>query len=189
MEIEIIPFIGEYKNQVLSISANEIGERFINDHQVSFFLENSKAKAIVAIVDNTISGFLFYQWCTVEEIKNYLLTEPHWISAQFGACDNIGYINLVAVKKESQNKSIGKKLIQQAITELKKVSPVITSVVWKTDNPKHLGIILEKHGLKPILTVKDYWRTDSINKGYSCAVCGKPPCTCTAVIYSNILRY
>lgn len=190
MEIKIFPFSLIHIKTVLGISEEQIGKYFIDQNYINFFLNNSNAHGIVAIVKKEVVGFSFFQWCTVDVLAKYIFTDKNWLKEILRKKNHdslipvlIGYRNLTAVKKDFQNKGVGSKLVSFSIKELKKRSDIIVNVVWKAENKKNLGQTLQRHGLKPAKTIPGYWREDSLNRKYECAVCGPPPCKCIAEIY------
>ena len=198
MKIEIRPFSIEDKISVLSVSDQEVGKNFIDQDYLNFFLNNLNAGGIVAIIHEEVVGFSFFQWCSVNELSKYIFTDKNWLtetvnikkkdspSSVYGEHSRtilIGYRNLTAVKQDFQNKGVGSRLVDFSIKKLKKKSNIIVNVVWKAENKINLGNTLLRYGLKPVKTITDYWREDSIKRNYDCAVCGRPPCKCTAEIY------
>lgn len=179
----IIPFRPEHKTHVLSIAEKEVGKNFIHAGYLDFFLTNADTAGIVAIYESAIVGFSFFQWCKPSELHKYIFTEKEWLEKIFLNIPIVGYRNLIAVKKEFQNKGIGSALVDQSMKELRKKSDVITSVVWKPKELKDIGGLLENHNLNAVKIIPDYWKEDSLRRKYECAVCGTPPCTCTAEIY------
>lgn len=183
MNIRITLFSSRYKKEVASISEKEMGKNFINEEYLNFFLDNPNAQGIVALVNDEVVGFSFFQWCVKDELSKYIFVDQGWLKEIFKNVDLIGYRNLTAVKKEFQGRGIGSKLVDNSIEELKKRAEVIANVVWKAPGSKNLGKALERHGLKRVKTIRGYWREDSLKRKYECAACGLPPCRCTAEIY------
>lgn len=190
MEIKISTFSLIHIKTVLVISEEQIGKFFIDKNYLNFFLNNPNAHGIVAIVKKEIVGFSFFQWCTIDELAKYIFTDKNWLrkiiiekNPGSKSLDIMGYRNLTAVKQEFQNKGVGGRLVEFSVKKLKKKSDIITNVVWKAENKLSLGNTLQKFGLRPVKTITGYWRKDSIKRKYECAVCGPPPCKCTAEIY------
>ncbi len=183
MKIEIIPFSEKHKKDVLKISEKEIGKNFIDENYLNSFLNNTNAKGVVAIINGKVAGFTFFQWLKGTELHQYIFTNKDWLKEVSKRKKLIGYRNLTAVKNSFQNYGIGKKLVEVSIAELKQKTNFLANVVWITDRKKNLGKTLEKFGLKPLKTIADYWKSDSIKRNYECAICGSPPCTCKALIY------
>lgn len=172
-----------HKREVASISEKEIGKNFISEEYLHYFLNNPVADGIVAMAANDVAGFSFFQWCAKDELSKYIFVDKSWLKEILKNADLTGYRNLTAVKKEFQGRGIGSKLVDSSIEKLKKRTDIIVNVVWKAPGGKNLGKALERHGLKRIKTIPGYWREDSLMRQYECAVCGLPPCCCTAEIY------
>lgn len=183
MKIRILPYSDLYKREVLLISDKQIGKDFINEKYLGFFLNNPDAKGFVAVSDGNVVGFSFFLWCAKEEISKYIFTEKAWLNDVFRNTGLIGYRSLLAVKKEFQNKGVGSRIIDFSMQELKKKTNSIAGVVWKNHLTFNHGTHLQKHGLKSIRIVPFYWKEDSLKRNYECAVCGPPPCLCSAEIY------
>lgn len=78
-------------------------------------------------------------------------------------------------------------LVKDSIDEFKRREiKTVCSIAWKSKYRTNIGGILKRLGFEQILEIQNYWKEDSIEKGYSCPVCGGPPCKCSAVIYNLI---
>ncbi len=183
MNFTVKDFSGKDEDEILLISDNEFGKNFIDNNYLKKFLNSGNAKGIVALVENEVIGFSFFQWLLPEEIPNYILASNVWLKKKFKGIPLLGYRNLMAVKAEFQNRGVGKKLVEVSTNELKKRTNVISSVVWKNNNSVPIEKLLTSQGFLPVKYCRNYWKEDSKRRNYSCIVCGIPPCTCSAEIY------
>ena len=185
MKTKIKTFSLEHKHAVLSISAQQIGKNFIDESYLTGFLNNQNAKGIVAVINKNVVGFSFFQWCSIEELLKHVFTDKSWLREIFAHRQRIliGYRNLTAVTKDFQSMGIGNMLVGFSIKELEKKTDTIVNVVWTADNKKNLKNALRKYGLKLAKKIPCYWKNDSVKRNYECAVCGLPPCNCSAEIY------
>lgn len=188
--MQIKKFSRVFSDRVLSIADNEVGKKFIDHNYLNFFLNHPNASGIVAIENNEVAGFSFFQWCTSDELIRYILKGKVWIRYYLNnqklitpGNHLIGYRNLTAVNYKFQGKGIGGKLVDCSVRELRKKSTVIVNVLWKSDSKKNLANKLIQSGLNPVKIIPDYWQKDSIKRNYECALCGKPPCKCSAQIF------
>jgi GNAT superfamily N-acetyltransferase len=143
---------------VLAIADSRLGEKYITETDLS------EGKVFVAEEDELgrIVGF-----CIV----------------LVGAKDGKSYVRTVAVAQEFSGQGIGTALVAKAVDYLKGLGAnSIFSPLWKHDGVVNSDVIFRRNGFVPKYEIPDYWLKDSIEKGYSCPVCGKG-CHCTCVMY------
>lgn len=59
------------------------------------------------------------------------------------------------------------------------------SLFFKWYNIRGLAI---KEGFKEEFIIENFWKEDSIKFNFGCTTCGKPPCLCSAIIYTKELE-
>ena len=91
------------------------------------------------------------------------------------------YLNLIAVFEKG--KGYGSDLLNTFYSTLQNDFYVQT---WKYDGNLGLTHWIEKNGGVVVEIVENYWLKDSVERNYSCSLCGHP-CTCTMTLY--LVRY
>ena len=103
--------------------------------------------------------------------------------AYIDSVDDKAYVKTVAVAQEYSGCGIGTALVAKAVDYLKGLgAKQIFSPLWKHDGVINSDVIFRRNGFVPMREIPDYWLNDSIEKGYSCPVCGKV-CHCVCVMY------
>lgn len=165
---------------VLSIADKQLGAAFIN---IEGLLSDENISAFASISEKII-GF-----CTGKQIPLQKLYEdiPQLKSMklrQLEAVENLGMVASVATDPSYSGRGIGTALVEYCIHQLEaRGLNVLVMTGWKSNEGIHIGSIADKHGFEKLLEVADFWKEDSLNKGYSCPSCGEPPCHCSAVVY------
>lgn len=93
----------------------------------------------------------------------------------------IGYITLVAIRKDYQGRGIGKKLVDEALRLQKEFGSKCVGVhCWQGSPGNASQKLFESFGFEPLKMHKSPWEEYSKKKGpkgYWCPVCGNP-CVC-----------
>ena len=143
---------------VLAIADSQLGEKYITETDLS------EGKVFVAEEDELgkIVGFCI---------------------ALVAAKDGKSYVRTVAVDSAYSGQGIGTALVAKAVDYLKVLGAErIFSPLWKHNGVVNSDVIFRRNGFVPKHGIPDYWLKDSMEKGYSCPVCGKG-CHCTCVMY------
>ena len=99
--------------------------------------------------------------------------------------DPIGVMHVAAVDRPYEKQGIGTALIAHGFDALFNVNHPLTVVTaaWADNQGVHIGGPLNRSLFRQIGYLPDYWRADSLARGYECPTCGKPPCHCTASVF------
>jgi hypothetical protein len=82
--------------------------------------------------------------------------------------------------KVYQGLGVGKELVMRSENKVSKLQLPQVSIVWKYKGNKMLELLKEIGYLETGI-IPNYWHQDSIEKKYSCSICGSP-CNCNALI-------
>lgn len=142
---------------------------------------------ILAIADLQLGE----KYITVDDLSacNVIVAEDADLQKCVGFClsyigqNGDAYVRTVAVSNDYSGQGIGTALIAKSVEYLKGIGArKIMSPLWKHDRIVNSDVIFRRNGFLPVREIPDYWYADSLEKGYSCPVCGKG-CHCTCVMY------
>ncbi len=172
-------------DNLLIIADNLFGRGYLSKNELQRYIDDKTKTCIVVKINNEIVGFQLMQTIKPEEIASLALKEPQWFKKQFSSCNSIGVLKTIAVKDKFKNQGIGTLLTTESIKILNEKSNCILSICWDKKENTVISSILEKCGMIQVRKIPEFWKNDSIEKNYSCNICGEPPCTCNAIIYQS----
>ncbi len=142
--------------------------------------------SIIYNISNQCFGYNYITACDIElYIKNDIVIISVLNNIITGFCiilkSNIPVIKTLCINTDFQKQGIGKLLLDKAIANCASFT-TIHYYAWKERIPEYFINTLNKKGFKLLETQPEYWKYDSIKRGYSCIKCGFP-CLCTLDIY------
>lgn len=154
------------------------GENYITNEQIELAV-NGKNCSVSLINNNIVCGF-----CLAYYNNNQLInTLPKQI---IKLIDNKkwGIIKSICIKSDYRGKSYGSKMLAETVNMLRQNgAQIIIYPSWNQSCPEYFNKKLENNNFKNVLTIPNYWYTDSLKKGYRCIKCGQPPCKCSVSWY------
>jgi GNAT superfamily N-acetyltransferase len=94
---------------------------------------------------------------------------------------NAYVLNLAVVDKSAQGQGKGSELLKFFLQRYS--SHDIYIPLWIYDHSDKLMHWFIKHGAELLQSFNEYWKQDSLEKGYECLQCGAPPCLCRMDLY------
>ncbi|MCL6562575.1 MAG: GNAT family N-acetyltransferase [Firmicutes bacterium] len=95
----------------------------------------------------------------------------------------VGLLKAIAVEPAWQECGIGSRLARTALSWLDQHPwSHQVALAWRKPEGCPAGPLLERLGFRAIAVLPEFWRDDSLRRGYICPVCGSP-CRCAAVLY------
>ena len=144
-------------------------------------LENSQV--IVVEENEEVIGFSIVMTFKQEELFKHL-----YIDLEIPAEESrVGYRKMTIVKPESRGKGIGSELIKKGEVFIQTKSKIVYSSIWCNGTEEKMTNLLDKNGYQFLEKRINYWKDDSLEKQYNCAICDAPPCMCAALIYKKNL--
>ena len=148
---------------IIEIANTYLGKDYLTS-TLSESLDNKDYLLKVAKLANCkIVGFVLYQFKKDELIIKSIAVNPLFIK-----------------------KGIATLLITNAVEYIAKMNyKKIKIIAWK----KEQGIIgiLSRLKFQQKEKLSNYWKQDSLEKGYNCPTCGAPPCLCSAIVFEKQL--
>lgn len=94
----------------------------------------------------------------------------------------LGILKSIVVAAPCRGRGIGAALSGAAIERLRQAGcSTLVTVSWASGESSSAGMF-ERLGFKQLARVAEFWKDDSIRRGYHCPRCGQP-CTCAAIVY------
>lgn len=170
---------------VSSLSDNTFGKDFLTTDFIHFTLESNNYRSFCLKKDNKLIGFAIWEVAATSEISNLFYSEKHFLNNFFNSSNAIAKLNQIAINEEYRNKGYGDYLLNESIKSIPYDVDFLTSIYWVKDGSEAMKKLLIKNGFESIKTITHYWYNDSIEKKYNCAICGAPPCKCSAEIFAK----
>lgn len=184
--VSIRPFTQADFTDIISIANKRFGDDYLSLNELHAYLNNNNKIGIVAFVNNEIVGFALAQICNFDELMKLVLYDQDWFKEEFLDNQTIGILKTIAVDNNFSNQGIGTALTKYRMEILNKKCNIILAISWEHEQDVFNSKLLEKFGLSLKRKIENYWREDSLQKGYNCEICGAPPCRCTALTYTSI---
>lgn len=180
----------DYIPHILDISDKQLGKDYLTHDILEKIADDSQDYFCEVAIDihNKIIGFYLGYIIQPSQIEEVLKISQEKIPRALKYANKIGVLKTIAIDDRYQGYGIGTKLTENSIQSFRKANAqMVCSVAWKSKKGINIGGILSNLQFKCITELPEYWKEDSIEKGYECPVCGQPPCVCSAVIYNLIL--
>jgi GNAT superfamily N-acetyltransferase len=175
--------------RVLKVADEQLGHGFIDGDDVFAEPDSSgqSNKIAIAAIDESVPrviGFGLAHVVKPEAVVDYVSWPPDETPTSVSYADAVGIIKTVAVASEYRGRGVGHTIVQRLVDEcMHNGAEVLCSIAWKAGESINIGGVLTTHGFSVDCEIPDYWKDDSLEKGYHCPRCGAPPCGCTGVIF------
>ena len=179
-DIKIVPMEKSMLSSVANIASMTLGDAFINE----------------SILNNDINLCVEYETEIVAYSTTKIVNSSYFKSIfknkslkQLEIYEKVGYLDSLAVNQDYTGKGIGTLLLKNTILKLKENNiNFVLMAAWKNITEVNIKALAKKEGFKEEFEIKNFWSEDSIKEKFDCTVCGKPPCLCSAVIYTKELN-
>jgi ribosomal protein S18 acetylase RimI-like enzyme len=181
LPLQVTPITKHTVGPALSIAEKQLGDSYI---QASDFLD-SRHISLCAICGGAVAGFIVAKEPTVEDFRSLYPKIAEALGRQLAYTETIGFIASMATAPEFEKRGVAHALLQAGLARLEKAGqPLICTIGWKGKGTvAHIDGLVRKAGFQAVHEFADYWKEDSLKKGYKCPVCGDPPCHCSAVLF------
>ena len=174
---------------ILSLSDRILGKGYLTKKHLEEYLNSLNKKAFIVISkDNDPIGYLLFETLTNEEFIKEILHEKEWFKEYITDFTKIAIIKQIAISPAHQKKGVASNLLLYIENKLLNTHDVICCCAWSFSNNTPMKKILLNNQFILIKKLDNYWKKDSENNKYNCAVCGEPPCTCSAMFYLKRLK-
>lgn len=168
---------------IIAISNQQFGVAYIKLEQLVARQGQVEDVSVTASINHRLAGYALSK--KIRPIDLYSIFHQAESSTLdfFENKNSILWIESIAVDSVAVGNGIGKKLIHTLVQNTKTEVDAALSLVWEHKNGNPLGTIFEHMGFQRLQYIANFWLADSLEKGYDCYYCGKPPCKCSAIIY------
>jgi ribosomal protein S18 acetylase RimI-like enzyme len=177
-------------SQIYEISASELGREYLSKDQLESYYTTPTATLFV-IEDchngeKTVVGFCIGSIYNARQVDNYLNVPFSRVKKYLSDTQKIGVLQTIAILQSHQELGLGSRLVSTFLNRLHQQDVYTTiSLGWKRHQTVPIKPLLVKYGFSEQEEFTTYWKEESENKGYSCSVCGDPPCVCSAVLLTT----
>lgn len=159
---------------------NGLGENYITQAVINSYNKDQNVSFLLAFKEKEIVGISVFCTGQKTEISNHLLKDLFHI-CHIPPTHTVTLRLHTVVDEKHRDKGIAKQLIEQSKNSFKSQVYAMISTTWT--NSKSIVKLLIKSDFKKAATIPRFWYEDSLQKKYTCPVCGFPPCNCKAQIF------
>ena len=165
--------------EVSQIASKTLGSSFVNED----ILDNDIN--LCAKIDEEIVAYATTKFIDLDYLKKIIRDKKLHLDEEFL---KIGYIDSIAVDENYSGYGIGTLLLKDTISKLRehKIEFAIMAG-WINKDQVNIKKLAIKEGFKEEFIIEEFWKEDSLKLNFDCTACGKPPCLCSAIIYTKKL--
>ena len=164
--------------EVSQIASATLGSSFVNedifDNEIN----------LCAKIDEKIVAYATTKFIDLDYLKKIIRDKKLHLDEFL----KIGYIDSIAVNEDYSGYGIGTLLLKNTLSKLRenKIGFAIMAG-WINKDQVNIKKLAIKEGFKEEFIIEDFWKEDSLKFNFDCTACGKPPCLCSAIIYTKKL--
>ncbi|WP_164469885.1 GNAT family N-acetyltransferase [Aliarcobacter cryaerophilus] len=165
--------------EVSQIASKTLGSSFVNED----ILDNDIN--LCSKIDEKIVAYGTTKFIDINYLEKIIKDNKLQLDKEY---KSIGYIDSIAVDQNYSGYGIGTLLLKDTISKLRenKIGFAIMAG-WINKDQVNIKRLAIKEGFKEEFIIEDFWKEDSLKFNFDCTACGKPPCLCSAIIYTKKL--
>jgi ribosomal protein S18 acetylase RimI-like enzyme len=188
--VQVRPLMEEDVPSIIAIADDELGKDYVTIDRLKSLLDVAPTRkhfcSVAVLPDQSIAGFCIYSVMTPEELTGIMKVPPEDIPKALLHSPRIGMIETAAIRRIHQRRGVGHRLVTGAVEDLMREQVgVICAIGWRSKAGVNIGGILSNLRFQALRQYSRYWEEDSVKNNYHCPDCGKPPCTCSAVLFAR----
>ena len=177
--LEIVTMDKSMVKKVAQIASMTLGSSFIDESILNNDIN------LCAKYGTKILAYCTTRFINLDYLKKILKNKKIELLEEY---EKVGYIDSLAVNTDFAGKGIGSLLFQNTILKLKENNiKFVIMAGWKNGTEVNIKGLALKEGFKEEFEIENFWKEDSLEYNFHCTACGKPPCLCSAVIYTKVL--
>jgi len=164
------------------------GKGYISRNFFKSCLSDPHRIFLVAEFESKVVGFgLSMILNTNEDLEASIYLDPRWLRQRLSSYLPVGLRKGTVVDELYRGRGFGAALIEQSNSILEKRGcKSLVTPVWKSTDYDKMASSLTAEGHFPIGEFREYWKEDSIKRGFQCEKCGHP-CQCSMILYFKAL--
>jgi len=164
----------------LSIAEQQLGQSYISGRD---FIDKNNI-SLLATANKIVVGFSIGKIKTIGQLYKDIPQLKGNNIRHLEIVKNVGLISAIATDEKYKVRGVASTILKRTMHELEnKGVNILIMIAWVSSAGMQIGTIAKSFGFREILKIENFWEKDSIKHHYTCPTCGKPPCTCTAVIF------
>lgn len=175
--------VGSAFDHALAILGWSLGDRYIDREGLKGFVgSSSECIAVTAAVGREIVGVHLSEVMQPDDVTRLEDQVRAAGTPNNLDCHRVGLLKSLAVKTNARGRGVGTWLTLNSIDYFKSHGcTLVAALSWESGSEQSSRRMLEACGFEQMALMPDYWKQESIDKGYECPVCGVP-CTCSATL-------
>jgi GNAT superfamily N-acetyltransferase len=184
-----------YLDKIMAIFAASLGEQFIAREELAASLQAPRAAGPLngQFVQGAFVGKELVAVRTASVLSPTAVSEFEVDARKAGATVSlrnykVGKLAQNAVRPDHRRMGIGSQMVSAGVELLRQQGcTACVAVSWDSKSLESSATVLEAFGFRRIATALEYWKMDSVEKGFHCPKCGVPPCLCAAGFYMKTI--
>ena len=179
--IEIKEFELELVKKAVDLINENLGIGYVDESFIEDKINAPNALIRQATQDNELLGLTLGLLLDKSALKAYTLLENKKLSDLVKKNGVYLYRKLTVVTEESRSQGVAKLLVSKLSERMAPYALNVISTSWYRNGvPANLQKSL---GMKSFGIINDFWKSDSLSRGFICPVCSDPPCNCSAEVF------
>ena len=177
--LEIVTMEKSMLKEVAQIASMTLGSSFVDESILNNDIN------LCARSGTKIFGYCTTKFINLDYLKKILKNKTLELPKEY---EKVAYIDSLAVNTDFAGKGVGTLLFKSTILKLKENNiKFVIMAGWKNGTEVNIKGLALKEGFKEEFEIENFWKEDSLEYNFNCTACGKPPCLCSAVIYTKVL--
>lgn len=186
MNLTIAPLAagGKVADDALTLLWGGLGTGYIEAQEFRAYQQGrGNGVALGAFATDELVGVLLGRLLALEEASAFETLARQAGSPAVLALPTVGILQSFVVKHTHRGQGVGTELCQEAIRHLRQSGATcLLALSWESGAGKSSRGLLDRLGLKVVARLEEFWRDDSLARGYHCPRCGNP-CRCAALLH------
>lgn len=179
-QVKIRKVTKETAASCMAIAEDQLGKDYIPEKDFM----NTNFYSVYGIVRRDVAGFAIGKSFEQQDFLQQFPQVSRLLSHTLTWSNTVGMVSSVAMRQDYQRRGVGYSLVRSVLAHFDSCGvPIVVMLGWSASDGVHIAGIARAMGFAEKATIPEYWRDDSLSKGYRCPVCGDPPCHCSAILY------
>lgn len=168
------------RSAIVAIADMELGRGYLQTQM----LTQPGSLVHVARQQDRVIGFVLAEYCAIDVFKQRYAQLTERIDQTTMQAGRIGVVRTLAVMDRHQGHGVGSRLLAVGCELLQDHG--VTCIVmpgWHSRHGTNIRPLADKADFHSAGTLERYWYEASLRNGFTCPVCGPPPCECGVTLF------